>query len=41
MLGSGLLGAEIHYPTIQPDDASQTWLFRFYMMPVLPSPFAA
>ena len=33
-------GAEVHYSAIQPDDASQTWLFRFYMVPVVPSPFA-
>ena len=34
------LGAEVHYSAIQPDDASQTWLFRFYMVPVIPSPFS-
>jgi hypothetical protein len=34
------LGAEIHYSAIQPDDVSQTWLFRFYMVPLIPSPFA-
>ena len=34
------LGAEVHYSAIQPDDVSQTWLFRFYMVPVIPSPFS-
>jgi len=34
------LGAEIHYSAIQPDDAGQTWLFRIYAVPVVPSPFA-
>jgi len=32
-------GAEVHYAVIQPDDVGQTWLFRFYMVPVIPSPF--
>ncbi len=30
-------GAVVHYSAIQPDDATQTWLFRFYMVPVVPS----
>ena len=34
------LGAEIHYSAIQPDDVGQTWLFRIYAVPVVPSPFA-
>jgi hypothetical protein len=29
-------GAEVHYSAIQPDVAGQTWLFRFYMVPVIP-----
>ena len=34
------LGAEVHYSAIQPDDVGQTWLFRIYAVPVVPSPFA-
>ena len=34
------IGGEVHYAAIQPDDASQTWLFRLYFVPVVPSPFA-
>jgi hypothetical protein len=34
------LGAEVHYSVVQRDDAGQNWLFPFYRIPVVPSPFA-
>jgi hypothetical protein len=34
------LGAEVHYSVVKPDDAGQTWLFRIFAVPVVPSPFA-
>ncbi len=34
------LGAEVHYSVVQPDDVGQTWLFRIFAVPVVPSPFA-
>ena len=37
------LGAEVHYSVVQRDDGGKTGSFvfiRFYMIPVVPSPFA-
>ena len=34
------IGAEIHYSVVHPDGYGQRWNFRFYVVPVLPNPFA-
>ncbi len=32
-------GAEVHYSAVHPDNFGQRWDFRFYVVPVVPSPF--